>query len=413
MTTPPIEEEHSNVMGGSTTEIRTNCPGSYALAKDLPRDDKGSEHAERGTALHQAIEFYLLDMEEDGLTLDDMEGMNFNNFTITQELIDDKLKPALAAFKEIIASMGGEVDYMVEVKASLGTQIPGAFGTIDILGRASNGRILVLDWKFGDGVKVSVKGSKQHGFYAACALYDEDEDIKDLIGTTGAVELTFAVVQPRPSYPNEPDYEVWETTSEWVEDLTDLLCETYEKMMGPNPPLKTGAHCRWCPAKHICPEQQRGVFDVASSVPTAEMDVVTIAKMLEQAAQAEDAIKAIRQHALAELERGVKIPGWKLVPKRATRRYNDEAAAEEAIRKMSGVKISAAMNHTLKSPAQLQKSAGISPKRWAKFSEEHISMVSSGSTMARDTDPRPDVSDPLTLLGQHTANLADNTETET
>ncbi|WP_299202926.1 DUF2800 domain-containing protein, partial [uncultured Amphritea sp.] len=115
----------------------------------------------------------------------------------------------------------------------------------------------------------------------------------------------------------------------------------------------------------------------------------------------EDYIKELRVHAHLEAERGVKIPGYKLVPKRASRQYNDKEAAEAALRKMSGVKVADIMNHTLKTPAQIEKS--IPKKKYETFAEAHVSMVSSGTTLARDTDNRPDVSDPLSQLARHVA----------
>ncbi len=406
--------EHSNVMGGSTASRRINCPGSYHLEKDMPREESGSEHAERGTALHEAMEHYLLAIEPDGGDMDDLLGMVFNKFEITQHLLTVKLKPALAAFQEIIKKMGGDVDFMVEARASMGDVLPGAFGTIDVLGRSADGRLLVLDWKFGDGVKVAAEASIQHGFYAACALYEpDDEDIKDIVGTD-LPPFTFAVVQPREGRPNEPDYSMWETDGVWVEDLVDQMVAAFDKMKSDTPIYSTGSHCRWCPAKRLCPEQQKVWNSASSAVAPKDMDPITLATWLDRAEALTDFIADLKAHAHAEQERGVQIPGWKLVPKRGSRAYNNQEAAEAAARKMSGIKVSEVMTQTLKTPKQLEdamKGAGIRQKRIDAYMAEHVSMISSGTTMARDSDTRPDVSDPLARLAALTADNQNKQET--
>ena len=401
ITKQPADAEHSDLMGGSSAAKRIHCPGSYALEQGLPNEE--SEHAARGTALHQCIEHYLI--HRDGEDPDVLVGMDFYGWTMTQELIDEKIKPALAALDEIIADAGGDMEFLVEVKASLDAVIPGAFGTIDILGKGANGKLYVIDWKFGDGVPVSPESNYQCGFYGAAAMYDDSDDVKQLVWGEGdrdkLLHVSFVIVQPRVGYPDEPDWQKWETTDEWVEQFLDQAVQAYDKIQKPNAPLNEGSWCRWCAANMagVCPLKTKGLAVVAdNTVKPSQMDEIQLAAFLEACDNAEAIIKNVRAFAHGEAERGVKIPGWKLVNKRASRRYNDAAAAEAKLRKMAGVKVGDIMQQTLKTPAQLEKALG--KKKYETFAKDHVSMVSSGTTLARDTDNRPDVSDPSKTLAK-------------
>jgi hypothetical protein len=46
--------QHSNIVGGSTAKRVISCPGSVALVQKMP-PKPSSEHADRGTMLHDVI----------------------------------------------------------------------------------------------------------------------------------------------------------------------------------------------------------------------------------------------------------------------------------------------------------------------------------------------------------------------
>lgn len=389
------DAEHSDIMGGSKAAMRINCPGSYLLEQESPPQPE-SEFAAEGTCLHEAMEYILLDRPEDAPkdNLNDVLGMVFHDIVITQELIDDKLQPALDAFHEIIETYGGGLDYLVEVKVNYGDTMPGAFGTIDILGVFKSGKVLYLDWKFGDGVPVDVKGNMQLAFYAGGSFYDDDEDLQTMLGT-GALDVIFAIVQPRRGY-EAPHYQTWETDSDWIEDFVDTAIAAYEVSQKPNATVKTGSHCRWCRAAAFnCPEKKKQI-GAAQSMPSEFNDPITMSKALDVADELEKWIKQVRAVCHAELEAGVKIPGRKLVPKRGKRIWNDEEAARKTL--VRQIKTEAAHEpRKLISPAQAEKKLG--KQKYSKLISKYVTMHSSGNTMALDSDSRPDVSDELTQLG--------------
>ena len=406
---------HSNLMGGSSAEKRIQCIGSYQQELPLPEQPE-SDYAKQGSCLHEAIEHYLKEVSPEPTT--NLLGMKFYGIEITKDLLRDKIDPALDAFDEIIDDyLGGDLDFTLEPEVHYPDHImKGAFGSIDVLGRGVNGVRLVLDWKFGDGVPVSPEGSYQCGFYGGAAMYDDK--VADIFwGDTDentTVDILFAIVQPRRGQGDEPTYSTWLTNTDWVEDFIDTAAEAFEKMQAPEAAtqLKEGSWCRWCAAniEGVCPIKTQAVRKFDTKVQPSMMDPVTLGAALKRADEIEETIKNIRKFAQAELERGVKIPGVKLVKKRASRKWKNEDLAEQALREMK-VKVGDFTNSTLKSPPQLEKV--ISKEKYRQIAAEHVIMESSGTTMVDESDNRPEVdAAPNALAAKAKALGIDPTETK-
>ena len=391
MTTSSLTPQHSSVVGGSTAARRIFCPGSLALERDAPPQPP-SEYAETGTALHEVMEYLLLDIVDDNYELNDLVGFTFNNIVITTDHVNHKIRPAVNALNDIATAAGG-LDMLVEVKASLNRVIEGAFGTIDVLAKGGDGKLYVIDWKFGDGVQVNAKQNMQLAFYTACAMYDEDPDVMELVGNQ-ALDVVFCIIQPTKQ--SDATYSTWETDSEYIENFIDALVDAIDVAQSPEPPIKAGDHCKFCKALSSCPVQRRTVGMALAATPT-DIDVFDLSNFIAMADQVEQWAKAVRQRAHKALEDGVKIPGYKLVPKRAQRKYNDEDAATRVL--VRHLKTAEAYEpRKLISPAQAEKKLG--KQKYGKLVKKYVSMISSGNTLAPDTDPRPDVSDELTQLAE-------------
>jgi antitoxin component of RelBE/YafQ-DinJ toxin-antitoxin module len=81
------------------------------------------------------------------------------------------------------------------------------------------------------------------------------------------------------------------------------------------------------------------------------------------------------------------VPGWKLVPKRATRQWVDAEGAREALEQM-GLDNSELIETTLRSPAQIEK---VAKKHGLAIPKDLVVAVSTGNTIAPESDPRPAV----------------------
>jgi len=355
---------HSTIVGGSTAKRVINCPASIDLVAKMPKLPS-SKFADEGTLLHDAIS-QILDCKTT-----DVIGMIHEGITLTQELYDDKIAVALAALDEIDPTK--EMEFAVESSVNFGDLLPGVFGSADLLGRIGN-RAIVLDWKFGNGVAVEATENYQGMFYAAAAMRTpETAWVFDDVD-----EIEIIIVQP-------PMIKRWVTTPKRIAEFEfDLIAA----VNGPRTKMSSGEHCRWCAAKPTCP-MVTGAVDRALKTALARVDATQLSDYLSQIELLEEWIDSVRVLAHDMLEKNVKVPGWKLVAKRGTRQWiKDEYAVE-----LLGDK---AYESKLISVAQAEKLIG---KK--KFPSDLAVSVSSGSTLAAESDPRPALVD----LGKQLANL--------
>ena len=85
------------------------------------------------------------------------------------------------------------------------------------------------------------------------------------------------------------------------------------------------------------------------------------------------------------LKAGTAVPGFKLVPKRATRQWVDPEQAQTALEGI-GLDQTELMETKLLSPAQMEK---VLKKRKLSMPADLIVAISSGNTLATEDDPRP------------------------
>ena len=349
--------QHSKIVGGSTAKRVINCPGSVALVAEMP-PQPSSSYAEEGTLLHDEISRFLGDLEY--------------RFTCSQELIQDKLWPALDLLDEIDPDK--TMEYAVETRVGFGDLLPGVFGSTDLMGRIGN-KAIILDWKFGAGVPVPAEENEQLMFYAAAAMRTpEAKWVFD-----GATEVELVIIQP-------PTIKRWTTTIERIKQFEQTLVRAVKLAQQPDAPLKNGDHCRWCSAKPVCPVMT-GAVDRAVAIKMDKIDVDKIGAYLHNADLLEDWIKDLRALAEEMMKKGKPVTGWKMVPKRATRSWVKEEDAKAAL--LQHLKESEVMVTKLISPAAAEK-------LMKKLPDGLTVAISSGNTIAPESDPRPAV----VLIGQ-------------
>ena len=110
-----------------------------------------------------------------------------------------------------------------------------------------------------------------------------------------------------------------------------------------------------------------------------------ISTFLQQAEVLEDWIKELRDLAHQMLESDVRVPGYKLVAKRAIRQWANEHEAAIALSTMG---VSPHKPLEVISPAQAEKEL---KKTKQALPQDLVVAVSSGSTLVPESDPRPEV----------------------
>lgn len=220
-------------------------------------------------------------------------------------------------------SLTPDAELLLETKVDLTAYIEEGFGTVDIR-IIANGKLQVIDLKYGKGVPVSAVENRQCMVYALGALRE-----CDFLYDIHTVEMV--IYQPR-----------LDSVSSWELPVGDLHAWAQEELIpraklayDGEGPYVAGTHCRFCRAKTTCRanaefNQQLASFDFRNP------DLLTpkeIAAILSKADQFKNWIGAVEEYALAAAIRGDKFPGWKLVEGRSSRIYTSEEAIAEKLLK--------------------------------------------------------------------------------
>lgn len=355
--------QHSTIVGGSTAKRVINCPGSVALVQKMPPQVE-SKYAAEGTLLHACMEDVLDDVE-------------LSDVIAKHKLNDEqaaKLQYCLDALDALDPDHAMTFDQEVKVSFEGVNGLEGVFGSVDLIGRLGD-RVIILDWKFGDGVIVDAEENEQGLFYAAAAM--KTQSAAWLFAD--AVDLEIVIVQPFAT-------RRWVTSFERVLEFRQDLLRAVRLASKPDAPLLIGDWCRWCTAKPICPAMT-GAIERTVHAALEALAPEELARALDLADKLETFIADARALAHNRLEKDLPVPGYKLVAKRAIRQWTDEAKAQRALAEM-GLDENDIIKHELVSPAQAEK---VLKKRKLALPDDLVVAVSSGSTLAPESDPRPAV----------------------
>lgn len=350
---------HSPI-GASSSPRWMACPGSRQLSEGIPATTSAA--AKEGTLAHTVGELILKDEPLPANLPDDM----LENVMVYVDRV-----------RELTAGAG--IQWSIEEKFSLTLIHPMMFGTADFVAYDPvTGTLWVIDYKHGAGIPVEIKDNSQVKIYGLGALVKWGVPCKKVI---------LEIVQPRCFHPDGP---IRSTELDPI-DLLDFAGElkvAAKRTDDPNAPLNPGSHCRWCPAKALCPALAKQANGLAKEEfrEGLSYDPVKLGETLAKVDAVEAYIAGVRAFAYSEASKGVDIPGWKLVPKRASRKWVDEDAALHAAILSNDIDLSELYDHKFKSVAQVEKVLG--SERFSKIMDPHVVSISSGSNLVPESDKR-------------------------
>lgn len=372
--------KHSKI-GASSASRWMKCPGSVRLCENTAR--RSSEYADEGTAAHALAELCLKDAFGNPrgwgeVYADSHLGEIVEGRPVTQDMID----AVNVYLTEIYQDTQPEDEQEFEVRFSLNSLHTGLFGTADrVRYRPSIQTLRVTDYKHGAGVPVEVDANAQLLYYAIGGAFQLKE--------AGIRTIEIQIVQPRCPHPDGP-------IRMYTIDVMDLLEFAGELKIAalrtedPNAPLVPGSHCRWCAAAGFCPAIKTQAIETA----TREFDVGIeyepgeLSEALERMPMIRQWLKSVESFAYSEAAAGRIPPGYKIVEKRATRKWRDDqqAASELIALGVDQAKIYEPVK--IRSVAEIEKVYG--KKNMADLSDQIIA-ESSGTTLAPLKDRRPAV----------------------
>lgn len=389
------------------------CPGSIAL--EAPYPDDSSDFADEGTAAHFLASecltheydaaFYLgrrinvhrtfgTDWLEDGWTA----GNGGKEFAVDADMAEHVQK-----YLDYVRALGGEVLVEQRLPISFITGEADAKGTSDAVVLLPD-ELVVVDLKYGRGVRVEAPDNDQLAIYGAAAL---EEFV--IVGDFARVRMV--IHQPRLDHVSE-----WVMPIVHMEDRiaeTKRLASIARGYIGKSPGdvvadelRPADKQCRFCRAKPSCPALRShvlstvtdGFVDISKPVaPQVEaaasrtFDNTVLGNLLGAVDLIENWCGAIRAQAKVELLAGRDVPGFKLVSgKRGARKWTDEEQAKAALKAMR-LKVEEMFDLSLISPTsaeKLHKAETIGARQWAKL-QALITQPDGAPTVAPASDKRP------------------------
>lgn len=361
------------------------CPGSVTLEAPFP--DTSSEFAAEGTLAHEIAAKCL----DNGVDPAALIGQRFPvdgfEFTVDQSMVDH-VKDYMSLVREF--AEGGQL--LVEKRVGIGhlTGEEGAGGTSDVI-IIKGTEIIVIDLKYGMGVRVDANENPQLMLYALGALSEYD-----ILGDFDTV--TMVIHQPRLNHVSEYSVEVSK-----LHTFADDVRHAADKVRSEDAPLVPGEkQCKFCKAKAVCPALRADMAEVvggasslsefADLVPqevSSETSDNYLPIAMSKVEMVEQWCKAIRAETERRLLAGQPVTGYKLVAGRAGNRdWKDATAVEEMMKKTFRMRDDQVYDFKLISPTKAEKALKENPKRWASLQEQIVRSEGKPS-VAPATDKRP------------------------
>jgi len=374
-----------------------HCPGSVAMESDCP--DESSDFADEGRAAHELAAMALYGMQDARAYLGKAFPINGKEWAVTEEMAE-----YVQTYLDYVRALDGHLFVEQRLPIEPITGEPGAKGTADAVVLLDD-ELIIVDLKYGRGVRVDATGNEQISIYACAALQEFS-----MLGDFKRVRLV--IVQPRLNYISEWDMPV-QGDAPSIEAFTKEVQPRAREALDI---AKDGVHvselspgekqCRFCRAKAACPALRDQVLkdvvgdfvDVTNPIApqletgmNREMDNATLGNCLAAVDLIETWCKAIRAKAESELLAGNPVPGFKLVKgRRGARHWTDDEQAEITLKGMR-LKLEQMYDLKLISPTsaeKLHKSGAIGPRQWSRV-QDLITQSEGEFSVAPESDKRP------------------------
>lgn len=374
-----------------------NCPGSIRASEGV--EQKTTHYMAEGTAAHELASLCLESGIDPGRHLGHFVDIDDKDRRIKQSatpngkniwLIDDEMVDAVEVYTDhvrgLMEAAGALAIVDVEQRLDMRHIHPAIFGTGDAVVYDIEGEHLhVCDFKYGKKHLVSPAENPQLFLYGAGAVRRyHNHRVK---------KITLHVVQPRTQ---GVPIKSWETDLLDLFEFEGTVALAAARTEDPDAPLLAGEWCGFCPIKGTCKVRRRQAFTDAQAEfdDAGDMSLPAISDLspeqrgtiLRQADQIFAFVKAVQETEHNNALEGNPPAGFKLVAKRANRKWRSEEEALVALRQSQFDDESIFTEPKLKSPAQIETAIG--KKDFVAFADLVIKK-SSGANLVPNEDPRP------------------------
>lgn len=267
----------------------------------------------------------------------------------------------------------------LETRLDLTEWIPEGFGTADCI-MIGGSKLLIADFKYGKGVKVSAENNPQMQIYALGAL-QKFEMIYQID------RVVMMIIQPRLSV----NPEIWEISADQLRGFGEVVkLKAQQAIAGEGEFVPGEAQCRFCRARETCRARADYNIQLAFSPDAGKMPpLITdeeVGMYLARGADVASWLKDLQDYALRACLDGREIPGYKAVEGRGSRDWTDQAEAFAALEK-AGVPVEMMYERKALTLAALEKVVG--KKAFAEAVGAYVVKKPGKPTLVAESDKRP------------------------
>ena len=315
------EREHA-LLSPSSSSRWLNCTPSARLAENA--ENKSSVYAEEGTLFHEICEYCLAQWnagvwEPDpfGEELPELKDDHLMHPLFKQEMFKHARNYCDFVMNENynLEKSDGACKMLLEEKVDISEYAPECFGSVDcqLVGRDT---LIVIDLKYGEGVKVYAERNTQMMLYALGAIK----------GRPSIKTVRLVIAQVRLNH-----FDVWEISANDLLQWADkVLKPTAKKAFAGKGEQKMGDWCGFCPVKAQCRKQYEAVVNDFDKYEYPELlTEEEICDLIEKIDKYKGWLESVNKFVYDEALRGHKWKGYKLVSGRSSRVITDEEAIRQ------------------------------------------------------------------------------------
>lgn len=321
-----MEQNHSKrehaLLSPSSSSRWLNCTPSARLAENA--ESKSSVYAEEGTLFHEICEYCLAQWnagvwEPDpfGEELPELKDDHLMHPLFKQEMFKRARNYCDFVMNENynLEKSDGACKMLLEEKVDISEYAPDCFGSVDcqLVGRDT---LIVIDLKYGEGVKVYAERNTQMMLYALGAIK----------GKPSIKTIRLVIAQVRLNH-----FDVWEISANDLLQWADkVLKPTAKKAFAGKGEQKLGDWCGFCPVKAQCRKQYEAVVSDFDKYEYPELLTEDeICDLIEKIDKYKGWLESVNKFVYDEALRGHKWKGYKLVSGRSSRVITDEEAIRQ------------------------------------------------------------------------------------
>lgn len=372
------ERSHA-LLSASGAKQWINCTPSVRLGENVPEEQ--SDEALEGTLAHEFadvnLQEFLGEIEPEAaealraeMRKDQFYSTEMDNFVkMYTQYVLEQLSEARADDPNTI--------HLLEQRTDFSHIVREGFGTNDF-GIVSRKRLMIIDLKYGLGIKVFAHRNEQEMLYASGIIKQYQKQF-------GFQEVSLVIVQPRMHSISRWDTSVAEI-EKWGHEVAMPASQKAWDGVGPQ---IAGDHCQWCKVKAQCPAWNQMQLDLAK-MAFVEPKLLTTEELLEVYAaipRISGWAATVKDYLTDLARRGETIPGFKIVEGQRRRRWRDPNAVMETL-EMMGYE-----NFTNTKIVGIGAVEGMmSFDRFQQLLGPDIITPDGKPTLVPETDPRPSLS---------------------